>query len=63
MIAYVDGCGNLKTTIAYDVQKVRPGKRIRVRVNDREHGAAMGDGAFAVRHRRIGFCTREQRAG
>jgi len=55
VIAYVDGYGNLKTTIAYDAHKVRPGKRIRVRVNDREHEATVSDGAFAVRHGELAF--------
>ena len=55
MIAYVDGYGNLKTTIAYDAKKVRPGKRIRVRVNDREYEATVSDGAFAVRHGELAF--------
>ena len=55
VIAYVDGYGNLKTTIAYDAQKVRPGKRIRVRVNDHEQEATVSDGAFAVRHGELAF--------
>jgi len=55
VIAYVDGYGNLKTTIAYDAHKVRPGKGIRVRVNDREHEATVSDGAFAVRHGELAF--------
>jgi S-adenosylmethionine hydrolase len=55
VIAYVDGYGNLKTTIAYNAKKVRPGKRIRVRVNDHEHEATVSDGAFAVRHGELAF--------
>lgn len=55
VIAYVDGYGNLKTTIAYDAKKVRPGKRIRVLVNDHEHEAMVSDGAFAVRQGQLAF--------
>ena len=47
-IAYVDGYGNLKTTIAYDTEKGRLAKRLRLRVNDREHEATVSDGTFAV---------------
>lgn len=55
VIAYVDGYGNLKTTIAYDAKKVRPGKRIRVRINDQMHEATVSDGAFAVPHGDLAF--------
>jgi len=55
VIAYVDGYGNLKTTIPYDAKKVRLGKRIRVRVNDREHEATVSDGTFAVHHGELAF--------
>jgi hypothetical protein len=54
-IAYVDGYGNVKTTIAYDAKKVRPGRRIRLRINDHEHEATVSDGAFAVRHGELAF--------
>ena len=55
VIASVDGYGNLKTTIAYDAKKVRPGTRIRLHVNDREHEATVSDGVFAVRHGELAF--------
>jgi len=55
VIAYVDGYGNLKTTIAYEAKKVGPGKRIGVRVNDCEHEATVSDSAFAVRHGELAF--------
>jgi hypothetical protein len=55
VIAYVDGYGNLKTTIAYDAEKTRQGTRIGVRVNDHEHEATVSDGAFAVRHGELAF--------
>ena len=53
VIAYVDGYGNVKTTIAYNAKNVRPGKR--VRVNDREQEATVTDGAFAVRVGELAF--------
>lgn len=55
VIAYVDGYGNLKTTIAYDAEKISQGTRIGVRVNDHEHEATVSDGAFAVRHGELAF--------
>jgi S-adenosylmethionine hydrolase len=55
VIAYIDGYGNLKTTIAYDAKKVRPGKRIGLRIGDRRHEATVSDGAFAVRHGELAF--------
>ncbi len=55
VIAYVDGYGNIKTTIAYDAKKVRQGMRIGVRINDREREAMVSDGTFAVRHGELAF--------
>jgi S-adenosylmethionine hydrolase len=55
VIAYVDGYGNIKTTIPYDAKKVRPGKRIRIHINDQSHEATVTDGAFAVPHRELAF--------
>lgn len=55
VIAYVDGYGNIKTTIPYDPKKLRPGRRIRVRINEVERGAMVSDGAFAVPHGNLAF--------
>ena len=55
VLAYVDGYGNLKTTVEYDPEKVIPGKRIRVCVNERGHEATVSDGAFSVRHGELAF--------
>jgi hypothetical protein len=55
VIAYVDGYGNLKTTIAYDSQKVQPGRCLSLCINDHEHEATVSDGAFAVRHGELAF--------
>lgn len=54
-IAYVDGYGNMKTTIPYRVKHVTPRKRIRVRINDQEHKATVSDGAFAVPEGELAF--------
>jgi hypothetical protein len=49
VIAYVDGYGNLKTTLrAVDLPQ-GTGTAVRVRVGGREHEAIAGDGTFAVR--------------
>ena len=55
VIAYIDGYGNLKTTLSYDANKVRPGKRVHVRVNDRKQEATVSDGAFGVRVGELAF--------
>lgn len=55
VVAYVDGYGNLKTTIAYDPKRVRPGKRIMVRINEPRYEATVSDGAFAVPHGELAF--------
>jgi S-adenosylmethionine hydrolase len=55
VIAYVDGYGNIKTTIPYDAKKVRPGKRIRININNQVHEATVSDGAFAVPHGELAF--------
>ncbi len=54
-IAYVDGYGNLKTTIAYDAKKIRQGTRIGVRINDHQHEATMSDGTFDVPQGELAF--------
>lgn len=55
VIAYVDGYGNIKTTIAYDVKKLRPGQSIRLKINECQLEARTSDGAFAVRHGELAF--------
>ena len=54
-IAYVDGYGNLKTTIPHDPLTGRPGAAVRVRVGDVELEATTGDGSFAVEAGRLAF--------
>jgi S-adenosylmethionine hydrolase len=55
VLAYVDGYGNMKTTIAYNAHTVAPGKRIRIRINQEEHVATMSDGTFAVPEGELAF--------
>lgn len=54
-IAYIDGYGNLKTTIRYDAEKVRPGTTLSVRINGVEHKATVSDGTFEVEQGRMAF--------
>jgi len=53
-IAYVDGYGNLKTTIPYD-EKIGKGSRLKVRINDVEQDAIATDGSFAVQAGLLAF--------
>jgi hypothetical protein len=54
-ITYVDGYGNIKTTIRFHPTLVRPGTRVTIRINEIEHKAIMSDGAFAVEHGQMAF--------
>ncbi|MBV9086525.1 MAG: SAM-dependent chlorinase/fluorinase [Acidobacteriaceae bacterium] len=47
-IAYVDGYGNLKTTIPDGVVDSEPGSKIFIRVGDVEHQATISGGSFEV---------------
>src|ERR1051325_2798822 len=54
-IAYVDGYGNLKTTISSDASDVRSGSKVRVRIGDAEREAMTSDGNFEVEHGEMAF--------
>src|ERR687896_570893 len=54
-IAYVDGYGNLKTTIRLSESPVRSGSVIRVRIRRAEREAVASDGSFAVEPGRLAF--------
>jgi hypothetical protein len=54
-VCYVDGYGNLKTSIAHDAAGAAPGAAVRVRVGDAELEATVGDGSFAVAPGRLAF--------
>ncbi len=48
VIAYIDGYGNLKTTLRAEDRPSSPGTAVRIRIGAREHEALTGDGTFAV---------------
>jgi hypothetical protein len=55
-IAYIDGYGNLKTTIrAGGAEESRAGRRARVRIGEYEREAIESDGSFAVEHGQMAF--------
>ncbi len=54
-IAYIDGYGNLKTTIKHDASNVRDGSTGRVRIGDTEQEAIASDGSFAVEPGQLAF--------
>jgi S-adenosylmethionine hydrolase len=47
-IAYVDGYGNLKSTLTRGAIRAGEGATVRVRIGDSEHEAIVSDGSFAV---------------
>jgi hypothetical protein len=49
-IAYIDGYGNLKTTLRAEVQPYAAGTEVRLRIGGHEHRATAGDGTFSVTH-------------
>ena len=48
-IAYVDGYGNLKTTIKAGAVEATQGSRVRLRIGEAEHEAVVSDGSFEVK--------------
>lgn len=54
-IAYIDGYGNLKTTISRDASDVRSGSRVRVRIDVTQRAAMTSDGNFEVEHGEMAF--------
>jgi S-adenosylmethionine hydrolase len=49
VIAYVDGYGNLKTSIRAGTPQATLGSTVRVRIDSVEQEAVLSDGSFAVR--------------
>ncbi len=47
-VAYVDGYGNLKTTIEHGTSEVRAGSSVHVRIGETELRATASDGSFEV---------------
>ena len=54
-IAYVDGYGNLKTTIAHAAARAPVGATMRVRIGDVTQDAVVADGSFAVAPGQVAF--------
>jgi NAD(P)-dependent dehydrogenase (short-subunit alcohol dehydrogenase family) len=54
-VAYIDGYGNLKTTIRADAARLRPSAARRVRVADITREAIDSDGSFTVPHGQMAF--------
>jgi hypothetical protein len=54
-IGYIDGYGNLKTTIKYDASKASDGSSIRLQIGEIEQEAIASDGSFAVEPGQLAF--------
>src|SRR5215210_7075928 len=54
-IAYIDGYGNLKTTIRSDASVKSPGSKVHVRIGETERVATISDGSFEVEHGELAF--------
>jgi S-adenosylmethionine hydrolase len=54
-IAYIDGYGNLKTTIRSDASAAPSGSRVRVRIGVTEREAMTSDGNFEVGQGELAF--------
>jgi hypothetical protein len=54
-IAYIDGYGNLKTTIKHDASKGDSGHKVRLQIGDKEQDAIASDGSFAVESGQLAF--------
>ncbi len=54
-IGYIDGYGNLKTTIKYDASKASDGSSIRLQIGEVEQEAIASDGSFAVEPGQLAF--------
>lgn len=54
-IAYIDGYGNLKTTIKHDASKADHGHAVRLQIGEKEQEATKSDGSFAVESGQLAF--------
>lgn len=54
-IAYIDGYGNLKTTIKDDANIIHDGSIVHVRIGDVDQQAIASDGSFAVESGQLAF--------
>lgn len=55
LIAYIDGYGNLKTTIRSDENSLSSGSEVRVRIGKAERTATASDGSFEVEQGQLAF--------
>jgi hypothetical protein len=56
-IAYIDGYGNMKTTIEARSVTANSGSRLRLRVGEAEQTAVLSDGSFAVERGQLAFAS------
>jgi len=54
-IAYIDGYGNLKTTIKHGANHYSEGSAVRVKIGEQEQEAIASDGSFAVKPGQLAF--------
>ena len=54
-VAYVDGYGNLKTTVEHGPLGIEPGAAVRVRIGTEELAATASDGSFGVGEGELAF--------
>ena len=54
-LAYVDGYGNLKTTVEHGSLGIEPGATVRVRIGEREFSATASGGSFGVEEGELAF--------
>lgn len=54
-IAYIDGYGNLKTTIPFDPKKFPAKTKLTIQINGRTHEAIVSDGTFGVETGQLAF--------
>ena len=54
-IAYIDGYGNIKTTIKHTEVELEPGQKINISLNNVIHEAIYSDGIFNVNHNQLVF--------
>lgn len=54
-IAYIDGYGNLKTTIRPEENSISSGSKVRVRIGKAERTATASDGSFEVEQGQLAF--------
>ncbi|BCL33888.1 S-adenosyl-l-methionine hydroxide adenosyltransferase family protein [Nostoc sp. MS1] len=54
-IAYIDGYGNLKTTIKYEESKTHQSDTVLVQIGENQHKAIKSDGSFAVKTGQLAF--------